>query len=256
MIAADMVASCAPAMDASRIKKIGHITPSTNTTMEPLTTLLGQLSEAGVSQHFTRVSVARLALDEAADRQFSAERMMAAARLLAEAPLDVICWNGTSGSWRGLADDRDLVARIEAATGVPATTSALALVETFRRNGWRRIGLAVPYTDDVTAAIVAEYAAHDLEVVSTANLGLVSNVDFGNAREAEIRELLVAAARNEPDCIAVVCTNVPAISLTAAFEDAYGIPVVDSIAATFLEACRRCGLRPRIAGLGRLLLGE
>jgi len=251
-----MIAQCAPAIDNRTIKKIGHITPSTNTTMEPLTTLLGQLARVPVSQHFARVSVQRLALDAAADRQFSESGMLAAAHLLAEAPLDLLCWNGTSGSWRGLAGDVALVERIEAETGIPALTSGLAILETFRRHGWTRIGLAVPYTDDITASIVAEYARHGLEVVATANLGEESNIAFGNTPAAAIRELLVAAARNAPDCIAVVCTNVPAISLTAPFEAEFGIPIVDSIAVTFVEACRRCGLDPRIAGLGHVLAGE
>jgi maleate isomerase len=253
---AGLAATCAPAMDAHRIKKVGHITPSTNTTMEPLTTLLGALSGGGISQHFSRVSVRRLALDDEAASQFELERMLAAARILGEAPLDAIVWNGTAGSWRGRAFDTQLVAAIEAETGIRATTSTLAIYDTFRRHGWTRIGLAVPYNDGITDAIVREYATHGFEVVATANLGLESNIDFGNTPAATIRELLVAAAAGAPDCIAVVCTNVPAITLAAEFEAAYGIPIVDSIAVTFLEAARLCGLDPRVAGFGRVLAGD
>jgi maleate isomerase len=252
---ADLLATCAPAMDAHRIKKIGHITPSTNTTMEPLTTLLGALAGGGISQHFSRVSVQRLALDAEAAAQFELERMLAAARILGEAPLDVIAWNGTAGSWRGRGYDTELVAAIEAETGIRAITSTLAIYETFRRHRWTRIGLAVPYNDDITAAIVREYASQGFEVIATAHLGLESNIDFGNVSAATIRDLLVAAAAGAPDCIAVVCTNVPAITLAAEFEAAYGIPIVDSIAVTFLECARICGLDPRIAGFGSVLAG-
>jgi maleate isomerase len=250
-----LLARCAPAADAQTIKKVGHITPSTNTTVEPLTTLLGLLAGGEISQHFSRISVQRLALDHEAEGQFEVDRMLAAARLLGEAPLDVIAWNGTSGGWLGLDHDLALVRAIEAETGIRATTTTLAMVETYRRHGWTRIGLVCPYTDDVTAAIVAEYGRQGLTVVATSNLGLVSNVDMGNARSASIRDQLVAVAAAKPDCIAVICTNLSAIQLTPAFEAEFGIPIVDSIAATFVEASNLCGIDVHIDALGRVLSG-
>jgi maleate isomerase len=200
--------------------------------------------------------VQRLALDDAAGGQFQVEPMLAAPRLLAEAPLDAIAWNGTSGGWLGFDHDQAIVAAIEAETGIRAMTTTLAMNAIYRRAGWNRIAVVCPYTDDVTREIVAEYARHDLTVVATSNLGLVANIDMGNAAEATIREQLVSVATAKPDCIAVICTNRSAVTFTDALEREFGIPVVDSIAATFTEASRLCGIDVRIDGLGQLLSGN
>ena len=252
---AGLISRCAPAVDARTIRKAGHITPSSNTTAEPLTTLLGLLAGGALSHHFARVSVQRLALDAQSRGQFRLEPMLAAARLLGEAPLDVIAWNGTAGSWLGRDHDTAIVKAIEAETGVPATTTTLAMFEIYRRYGWTKIGVVCPYVDDVSAAIATEYGRCGLTVVASANLGLESNHDMGNVSAAAIRKQLVDVARAKPDCIAVICTNVSAIPLTAAFEAEFGIPIVDSIAATFVEVTRLAGVDARIAGFGQLLAG-
>jgi maleate isomerase len=250
-----LLARCSPAASAQAKRKVGHITPSTNTTVEPLTTLLGLLAGGAVSQHFSRISVRRLALDGEAQGQFDVQPMLAAARLLAEAPLDAFAGHGTSGGWLGLDHDAAIVAAIESETKIRATTTTLAMIETYRRNGWTRIAIACPYTDDVLAAMVREYERHGFTVVATANLGLEANVDMGNASLAAIYGQLVALARAKPDCIAVICTNLSAIQVTAEFEAQFSIPVVDSVAATFVELARMCELDINIGGVGRLLGG-
>ena len=51
------------------------------------------------------------------------EPMLDAAQLLADARVDVVVWNGTSGAWQGLDRDRLLVDRIRRDLGTPATTA-------------------------------------------------------------------------------------------------------------------------------------
>ena len=66
--------------------RLGMLTPSSNTVLEPLT-----------------------------------------AAMLADARLDAICWNGTSGAWLGLEVDRVLCEAVAARiAGIPATTATLA----------------------------------------------------------------------------------------------------------------------------------
>ncbi|MGW2766194.1 polysaccharide deacetylase family protein [Streptomyces sp. NPDC001275] len=105
--------------------RLGMLTPSSNTCLEPVTyRLLGITgADAGVTAHFARVPVTRIALDDGCDAQFDTAPMLAAARQLADAKVDVIAWNGTSGSWLGVDRDRALCAAITEAIGVPATTS-------------------------------------------------------------------------------------------------------------------------------------
>ncbi|HLW59249.1 MAG TPA: aspartate/glutamate racemase family protein [bacterium] len=229
------------------------ITPSSNTVVEPLTTrILASLTDA-VTVHFTRVRVTHISLQDASLEQFTTDAMLAAARLLADASVDVIAWNGTSGSWKGLEADRTLVAAIEDETGVPATTSTLDLLEACRRLEVRRYGLATPYLRDVHEAIRRTYAAAGLEAVASAHLGITVNREFADVPLPRIDSLLREVAVPEAHAVAVVCTNFPAAAVAARVEEATGRPVIDTLAATAWRTLRLAGLRRPIGGFGQLL---
>ncbi|WP_253250257.1 maleate cis-trans isomerase family protein, partial [Arthrobacter globiformis] len=168
-----------------RNTRIGMIVPSSNTCLEPQSyRILGDRTD--VTIHFTRIPVTRIALDDSSDRQFDPAVMREAARLLATADVDVIAWNGTSGSWLGSGHDRDLVHEITDATGIPATTSTLAYLEAFRTFGTERIGLFTPYTEDVNHAIIGSYERDGIKTVSHRCLGLSDNESFGRVTDDEM----------------------------------------------------------------------
>ena len=121
---------------SGRTARLGMLTPSSNSVLEPMTArmLAGQ---GGVTAHFSRLRVTQIGLSQAALGQFDRGPMLAAAELLADARVSSILWNGTSGAWLGFGNDEALSAAITERTGVPASTSALAFRDLFRR---RRIG--------------------------------------------------------------------------------------------------------------------
>src|SRR6202021_1741761 len=96
--------------------RLGMLTPSSNTTLEPITYAMLAGVE-GVSVHFSRFKVTEIALSEAANRQFDHSEILRAAELLAHAKVDVIPWNATSASWLGFDRDERLCERITEATG-------------------------------------------------------------------------------------------------------------------------------------------
>lgn len=241
-----------PYDDPARTIRIGHIMPSSNSWAEPLTYALNRELDGRVSHHFSRIPVLRLGLDGQADAQFQDNTMVEAAKLLADAPLNAIVWNGTSASWRGLEQDLALCAAITKATGLPAVTATTGMYGVYRRHGWKKIGLALPYLEDVSRQLAQEYARQGYEVTENAFLDISANVEIGATKQDRMRDLLRAAARGKPDCIAVVCTNFPATALVAEMEAELGIPIVDSIAVTFLEACLAAGVTPRITGWGHI----
>src|SRR3954466_544397 len=107
---------------------LGMLTPSSNTTLEPVTAaMLADLPEA--SAHFGRFRVTEIALSAGALAQFDNREILAAAELLSHARCQVIGWNGTSSSWLGFDSDRVLCEAIEERTGAKACTSVLALNE-------------------------------------------------------------------------------------------------------------------------------
>src|SRR5829696_7486352 len=136
--------------------RIGMLTPSSNTVLEPVTVaMLRDVSEA--TAHFSRFKVTEIALSQQALMQFDDSEILRAAELLAHAKVNVIAWNGTSSGWLGFERDVRLCERIRQATGIPACTAMLALNEILEITGPKRVGFVTPYLDDVQARINANY---------------------------------------------------------------------------------------------------
>src|SRR5437764_14221306 len=113
------------------------LTPSSNTVLEPLTgAMLRGLP--GVTAHFARFRVTEIALSDVALGQFDDAALLEAAALLADARVHAIAWNGTSAGWLGFRADHRLCAAITDRTGIPATSSVLALEEVLRETGATR----------------------------------------------------------------------------------------------------------------------
>ncbi|WP_223205874.1 maleate cis-trans isomerase family protein [Streptomyces xanthii] len=237
----------------TRPLRVGMLTPSSNTCLEPVTYGLLRGAAGTVSAHFARVPVTRIALDSGSDAQFDPVPMLAAARQLADAKVDVLVWNGTSGSWLGVERDRKLAAALTEATGVPATTSTLSLLDACAAYGVTRLGLALPYTRDVADAIVAEYAREGLECVLAEPFGEDDNEAFARIPAADVARQVEAAATDGAQAVAVVCTNVHGAFEAERLEQALDIPVFDSVTATLWNALRLAGAAPSWSGFGTLL---
>ena len=135
----------------NRPLRLGVLTPSSNTALEPLTSAI-VAGLPGASAHFSRFRVTEIALDAQALGQFDDSKILAAAELLADAKVDVIGWSGTAAGWLGFERDRQLVERIRERTGIPATTAVLALNELLALKEIRRIALVTPYTPTCSSA--------------------------------------------------------------------------------------------------------
>jgi maleate isomerase len=232
--------------------RLGVLTPSSNTALEPLTSrLVAELP--GASAHFSRFRVTEIALDAAALGQFDDSRILAAAELLADAKADVIGWSGTSSGWLGFDRDRQLVERIRERTGIPATTAVLALNELLALRRVRRLALLTPYTQDVQDRIVANYAGLGIEVVFERHLGIRVNHDFAGVPPQALRALMDEAAGARPEAITTFCTNLHAAPLAAEVERAHGIPLLDTVSTTVWGMVRAAGASPAtIRGWGEL----
>jgi maleate isomerase len=239
---------------AARKTRIGMIVPSSNTCLEPQTyRILGDRDD--VTIHFTRIPVVRIALDDSSDKQFDPAVMREAARLLATADMDVIAWNGTSGSWLGAGHDRELVHEIVDATGIPATTSTLAYLEAFRAFGTERIGLFTPYTEDVNRAVIAAYGRDGIKTVDHRFLGLSDNESFGRVTDDEMRPGSLQLAAAAPDALVYLCTNLYGANIAAEIEAGTGVPVLDSVAVTLWHSLKLAGAPLLAPKWGRLLAG-
>ncbi|UVJ39501.1 aspartate/glutamate racemase family protein [Arthrobacter sp. CJ23] len=237
---------------ANRPIRIGMIVPSSNTCLEPQSyRILGDRRD--VTLHFTRINVTRIALDDSSDKQFDAAGMRAAAELLATSDVDVIAWNGTSGSWLGASHDEELVREITEATGIPATTSTLAYLEAFAAFGTERIGLFTPYTGDVNEAVIESYARHGVKTIDHRHLDLSDNESFASVTDAEMLPGSLELAASTPDALVYLCTNLYGANITAEVEEKTGVPVLDSVAVTLWHCLKLAGAPLLAPRWGRLL---
>jgi maleate isomerase len=231
--------------------RIGMLTPSSNTVLEPYTSAMFAPFGEAASAHFGRFRVVEISMSEASQSQFTLEPILEAAERLAEAEPALICWNGTSASWLGLEKDRALCAAITERTGVPATSTILAYDAYFKAKGIKRLGVVTPYIEDIESRMIANYAAQGIEVTATRRLDDKGNYSFATYPPEQVGALVREVAESKPDAIAIVCTNFRGAPTAAAIEEDTGIPVLDSVSITAAHCLKLTGLDPsKVTGWG------
>lgn len=232
--------------------RLGMLTPSSNTTLEPVTTAM-VAGLPSVSVHFSRFQVTEIALSDSALAQFADGAILAAAALLAHAKVDVLTWNGTSAGWLGFDRDEHLCRQIEASTGIRAATSMLALNEILAATGVKRLGLVTPYVAPVQERLVANYAGRGFTCVAKPGLGIEDNFAFAEVPDETLIAMVKAVAAHKPDAIGVICTNLRSARLVDALEREVGIPIYDTIATAVWKSLRLAGVdTTQVTGWGRL----
>lgn len=155
---------------------------------------------------------------------------------------------------RGKGYEAEIVANIEAASGVGATTGVRAGMEALRHVGAERIAIASPYPKTHDEAMSSYLAAHGFEVV------LVEGLDVGfkelqNVPPPEIYDFARGVLKRAGDCDALYlpCPQWQAAEVVSALEEDSGKTVVAYIHANFFAAFRALGISDPIRGHGRLL---
>src|SRR5919206_754997 len=139
--------------------RIGLLVPSSNTTVEPE---FYRALPRDVTLHTARLFLTKIAPESILKM---VEDMETQAKLLASADVDVIVLGATAPSFlKGLGYDRELIKKIEAATGKKATTTSTALVQAIRHLGAKRVVLGSAYDERVNAIAAAFLEASGIEV--------------------------------------------------------------------------------------------
>jgi maleate isomerase len=234
-------------------KAIGTITPSGNIVVERVTAaILADFPE--VSGHFSRIPV--FGSSDAYKDDYDWDSMLATARLLSHANVDVICWNGSKGASLGFDVEPVLCERITRETGIKATTSILALDTVLRERGAKNIGLVSPHTDDYQAKVAAKFAKRGYPCIAEAHAGFSDNFSYSTVPDADIVAMIRKVAAAKPDAIVTFCTNFPAAHLVAPLEQELGLPIYDTVSIGVWDALRRAGVETsRGARWGSLFTG-
>ncbi|KAF5721576.1 maleate isomerase [Fusarium mundagurra] len=231
-----------------RRARLGVIVPSSNTTLEPLTQqMILSLAQKGIeaSLHFARFRVTKIELSDDSNSQFTLQSMLEAAGLLADAKVDIIGWSGTSAAWLGFSSDEALCQMIENTTGIPATSSVLAMRDILLlHNVAPEIGLVTPYVTKVNAAIRDNFATQGFSIAGTRSQcsGLTSNFEFAAVQEKDLDEMVAKVVENGARVILIMCTNLAGAQRAIFWERKYSVTVLDSVATVLYGMLRQLGI--------------
>ena len=167
--------------------------------------------------------------------------------------VQAIGYGCTSASYvRGVGGDKDICARINGATGLPATTTSTTAVEAFRLLGVTRVAVLSPHVDELNERLGSFLERHGLDVVHMRGLNKLRGIE--HIPQEEIYELVVQLVdRPEADGIFISCTGMRTSNILARLEDATGKPVVSALQATIWGTLRLASAPAELPGLGSLL---
>ncbi|HYC46647.1 MAG TPA: aspartate/glutamate racemase family protein [Burkholderiales bacterium] len=183
-----------------------------------------------------------------------------AARELATARVGVILMAGTAGAFNGGPGfDRELVKRIEDASGTRATTTMTAVLEALRALRARKLAVATSYIEPVDAALRDVLIAEGFDVLGIRGMGILKSIDMGDVQPKRTYEFAGEVFRAEPDADAyfISCGNLRGLEAAARLEQELGKPVITSNQAGLWQALQMCGVAPsEVTGGGQLFRVE
>lgn len=233
---------------ARKTHRLGLLTPSSNTTQEPeFSAALPQ----DVSLHTGRVSYRDITPEE---QMRCVVELEAESRKLADAEVDAIVFAATAPTLaKGRGYDRELIKRMQEASGRPATTAATAFVEALNALGVNRIAIGAPWSRTMDGPMVAFMRANGFDVVHSEVLGFVSGVALGRAEPETAYELGRKADRAEAQAVIMPGGNWAAMSVVERLERELGKPVLVNNAVSLWAGLRLLRRGDCIEGYGRLL---
>ena len=183
----------------------------------------------------------------------SPERLLEAARRIPRDGVSAIVWACTSGSfiygWEGAHAQ---VADLEAAVGVPVSSTSLAFVAAAQALGLRRVAIAATYPEDITRRFKEFLARGGVEAMAVVSGGIVTATEVGTLAVDDAAALVEAADRPEAEAVLVPDTALHTIAGLETLEAAVGKPVLTANQVSAWEGLRLADAGPVPHGPGRL----
>jgi len=229
--------------------------PSTNTTLEADFQLVAPRQ---VTIHGHRLWLTNSANGDEAYERMNGE-VETGARYLATARVDVVAYGCTTGSfYRGAGWDRDLLATMRAAAGVPAVATTPAVVDALRAFGARRLSVVTPYPEWNNRRLRPYFEGVGFEVLNVDGEPVAAasgNQGINDQEPESVAEFATKMCRPEADALLCSCTAWRSLEAADRIEQRLGKPVITSNQATIWAAFRAIGIDHRIRGYGQLLEG-
>lgn len=176
-----------------------------------------------------------------------------AARKLVPLKPACIMYPCTSCSFvKGVGYDEEISRRIEAATGVPATTTSTAMVRALRALGIEKVAVGAPYLQEVTDTLTKFLEDSGFAVVKVKTLNMTRGRDIFRLPYEEVAHLIRETDAPEAEGIFISCTNLRTATIIEDLEREMRKPVVTANQATVWDALRIMGMSDFPGGVGCL----
>jgi maleate cis-trans isomerase len=230
-------------------KRIGYISPSV---LEITSHDFNQIAPEGIGMVGMSSNIPHWSPDnfEKAVAQIEED-----ARYLKNRLVDYIIYAGVPVvTTRGKGADRDLIARLTAASGKPATTSIRSALDAMHHMGMKRIAIASPYPAALQSTVVAFVKTEGIEILHETSMD-VPFLTLHAVPPYQIYQfaLQVIAANPDADGLYIPCPQWQVAEIVDMLERDSGKPVVAGDPADFWAAFKALGIRDRIEGYGKLL---
>lgn len=193
-----------------------------------------------------------LSLDEL-ESDTDIEPILGAVDLIRQAKADVAALADCAGAVvGGLPYECDLVERVEAKLGRPATSTPRAIAAALQALGARRIVLAAPYLDVVVERFAEFLAGFGIETVASKAIAFAAETEIAELGPEQWREIARDEDRPDADAVVLGGGGIRAAAALDAAERDIGKPVVAAPAALIWHASRLAGADATRPGLGSL----
>ena len=228
--------------------KIGFVLLATEQTIEDD---MFTLCPPGVGLHFTRAPIPDSITVETLRAQAD-DLAQAAASILPDGSLDVICYACTSGSLV-IGEDRVFAELRKGAPNAQPTSLITGVMRALRTIGARRIAVATPYLDEINRREADYMTDAGFDIVNIQGLNLEKDSDMIRVRPDFIADFAARVDRPDADALFISCGALRSIDVLDALEQKLGKRVISSNQAMMWDVLRRAGVSDRIAGYGSLL---
>jgi maleate isomerase len=227
--------------------KIGYVLLATEQTIEED---VMRLKPPGVGVHFTRAAIPdSITAETLADQAPSLGE--AAALILPDGSLDVICYACTSGSIV-IGEERVFAELRRGAPGSKATSLITGVTRALRALGARKLVVATPYLDEINALEADYLEAAGFDLLDIQGLNIERDSDMVRVTPDFIAEFAAGLDRPDADTVFISCGALRSLEVVEALEQQLAKPVVCSNQAMIWDTLRLAGIGDRIPGYGRL----
>ena len=181
-------------------------------------------------------------------------RIIDASEMLAESKCDVIVLQCTGTSMSGGVDgEKNVMAAMEKATGIPALSAASSLTAAFEALKIRKMVFLSESTQPGHDKKVRFLKEAGFDLLADKAVSLPNSDAYCTAPPQLWFDETVALRRDDADAYFISCANIHSIDVIEKLEKELGKPVITSNQAAIWAALRRVGLKDAVPGLGHLL---